>query len=537
MAFKRRFRKRRYVKRRRSSRFRRSSMRRRNPIIRRSLFRSRGRIRKHNTGVLNVNSIMRYGQSLPQTAFGPCKFVVASQQHILHGVVNNNNPSSPGYPPNDGRRTLLLSNLVSPYGWWQDSQLPQYIRCYGLYRLLYKRYIVLGAKVKIRLQPGILPLRYQSAAGEFRIPAAGPPFGQVNVAAPGGVTELGQRVWDQVTNNVSFSLLPGLGTYNPFLNTNPNIYWYVRVCLNTFTDNGNVANDPDLQIGHPMLTNSLYNTSYYVNTLGEYQAVPWESLTDFLGDRTVAYSRDRRRWTTNDGPTASGFHSSDVGLGSSFFQGTFSSKTGATTLRYNYSLKKLIKDKNPLRFDSPFWRSLDEPRLSQYATSAAPIENFPRQEVTLRYGCVWFDPTTGRPQFHYPFPIGFMAQTEINYYCAWRDPVNIDTLNDPALGDPSANLSGSAMELSTMFADRRKLKEILSKAQLQATLEEDETNLPLLEGDLDKVDDEDEEEYSEGQESESDYPESEIEEELLQPSLKRSRIEVKPPQPVPRQVE
>lgn len=539
MAFRRRLTSRRRKNvRRRTTRSRRSRLRRRNPVIRRSLFRSRGRIRRFNTGNFNVNTIMRYGQSLPQTAFGPCKFVVATQQHVLHGVVNNNNPSSPGYQYNDGRRTIVLSNLVKPYGWWQDSQLLQYIRCFGLFRLLYKRYIVLGAKVRIRLTPGMLPLRYEAAAGQFRYPATGPPYGMPNVGVPTGGGELGFREWNQQLNNAGFALTAGLPAYNPYLNTNPNIYWYVRVCLNQFSDNGTVITDPDVDIGHPMLANSVYNTVPFINTMGEYAAVPWSSLTDFLGDRTVAYSRDRRRWNTSSGVAGSGPINQAgggtdlVATATSLFSANFNARTGATTLRYNYSLKKLIKDKNPLRRDSPFWRNIDEASLSQLSVGGAALDNFPRQEVTLRYGCVWFDPATGSPQFHYPIPVGFTAQTEIDYYCAWRDPVDIDTLNDPNLGDPAAGLNGSSLELSTKLAERRKLMETISNARLFQSAEEVDAILEKMEDPQDKEAFSEEEEYSEGQISESDYPDSEIEEELLEPVVKRARVQV-----VPRQVE
>lgn len=541
MAFRRKsFKRRKYVRRSRSVRPRRSKYRRRAPLIKRSLFRSRGKIRRNNTGSLNVNTIMRYGHSLPQTAFGSCKLAIPSQQHILTGTVNNATFTAPGYQCNDGRRTLLLSTITNPYGWWQDTSLIQNIRCFGLYRLLYKRYMVLGAKVKIRLSAGLLPLRVEDGStGGWRMSANGLPFGSPRIVDPTG-TELTNRTWDQVLTGQAFPLIPDLPITNPFKNTNPNIYFYVRICLTKFDETGQVVYDPDVELGHRQLRNNSNLGNTYIDTTGEQTSVPWTSIVDFLGDKTVAYTRDRRKWNTSNGPVNSGFYSSENGFNNqdgfqSYFSGSFNARTQVTTLRYNYSLKKLTKDNNPLRVNSPFWRDVDQPRLSQYNTGVGPLTDFPREEFSIRYGCVWFDPDTGLPQFHYPYPVAFTAQTEVNYYCAWRKPTNISTLNNPNLGNPGESLGFGAMELSAQLDERNRLMERVANARLFVSEEALYSTLRKAEEDLDKVDGEASEASSEDGESESDYSDEEDAEEYLEPSSKRPRLQG--PQPVPRQVE
>lgn len=540
MAFRRKFsrRSKKYVKRRRTVRSRRSKYRRRAPLIRRSLFRSRGKIRRHNTGALNVNTIMRYGNSLPQTAFGACKLAVPSQQHILTGRVNNNEITAPGQYMNDGRRTLMLSTITNPYGWWQDTSLVQNIRCFGLYRLLYKRYIVLGAKVKIRLSSGLMPLRFRGVSmTHYALPVNGLPFGSPNLNIPGS-TDLNNRTWDQTLNDGGFNPIPDTHQGNPYMNVNPNIYFYVRVCLTKFSANGTVEYDPDTAIGHRMLRTNTGGGVEWIDTSGEQTSVPWTSIVDFLGDKTVAYSRDRRTWNTSNGPVSSGFYDPITTTGSgvqSHFSGSFNARKQVTTLRYNYSLKKLTKDNNPLRDNSPFWRDIDQQRLTMYYTGGAPIADFPRQEFTLRYGCVWFDPDTGLPQFHYPYPVPFSAQTEINYYCAWRHPTNISLLNNPNLGNPGESLGAGAMELASALDERQRLMEKITNARLFQEEGALYSTLRTVEGDPNKEAAMASEVSSEDEGSESDYSEEEDEEEYLEPSSKRPRLQVL--QPVPRQVE
>lgn len=484
-----------------------------------SVFRSRGRMRRNNTGKFNVNRIMRTGHSLPQTAFGTCKIVVANQQHFLSGEVNTNTNTAAGLHVNDGRRTLVLTNLQSPYSWWQDQSLLQHIRAYGLFRLLYKQYLVLGAKVKIRLTPGILPLRYSSGGlfADYHI-ATNPPLGMPNMAAISAPENSG-CYWEQKLNNNPYSFPAGLET-QAFFNTNPNIYWYVRVRVESFGDDGTVqTTSSEVEIGHRMLANVTVDGNHRIFTEGDRNTCPWASLPDFLGDRTVSYSRDRKRWTTSSGVTAQGFNKDLVGLQGGLFSGTQSGRSPATIIRYNMSLRKLTKDKNVMRVDSPFWRNLTDSKLS-----ALPFQvgNMPRQEVVIRYGCIWFDPHTGLPQYHYPYPVGFNAQTEIDYYCAWRKPTNIDVLNDPNLEGAFTGMGESEMELSRNLAKRKEVMEKLTVPLM--SFDEVETNLQALESSEAVPDIEGASVWGASTEAD-EQSESELLEELQEPPRKIRRVQ------------
>lgn len=440
--------------------------RRRKSGIRRSLFRSRGRIRRNNTGRLNVNTVMRYGQSLPQTAFGPCKLVIASQQHYLAGQTMCSNLSAAGRHYNDGRRTLCLTTLTSPYAFYQDSSVLQHIRCFGLYRLLYKRYMILGAKVRIRLSQGTTSIRHKdTASGEYWA-SPNPPFGMPLLGNPSGGEDT-TATWNQQVIAGSWTIPPEYSLSNPFFHTNPNLYWYVRVCAQEFDPaTGLPTLNPDVDIGHQMISAGVNR----LDTTGDMSSCPWSSLVDFLGDRTVSYSRDRKTWSSSNQSVVSG--------ATNAFAMLMSGRRPSCTLKYNFSLRKLLKDKNLLRASSPFWRHIDEPRRSApFVTPGYPLG--PRQDVFLRFGCIWFDPDTGFPQYHYPLPLPFMAQTEVDYFCAWRDPTDINVLNNPEIINEA--LGAGAQELSQALAARQEALEKLTRAGLNDTSEETETILQALE--------------------------------------------------------
>jgi len=500
MVRRRRFVRRRNVRRRRTVRRRRSSR----PV--KSLFRSRGRIRRSNTGGFNVNNIMRTGNSLPQTAFGSCKLVVAAQQHYLGGAIDAYMGSgyAAGGRYNDGRRTICLSTLQYPYAWYQDSSLLQYIRAYGLYRLLYKKYMVLGAKVKIRLTPGLFPLRNTQNPDDgysSSIPAQ-PKFTENAVDNP--------STWDQVINNAAT-----FATARTTLDSSPNGYFYIRVCVQRFNENGFAVPDPFVDIGHRMLWTDGAGPTTRIVPYGEVDTVPWQSLPDFLGDRTVAYSRDRRSWQVGlqDTPAVIGANTfASMVTQSRFVSTNVSGKRPATVLTYKYSLKKLMKDSDPMRSGSPFWRSIDAaPLSSTNNTLSSLMLNFPRQDVFLRYGYVWFDPVTGDPQYHYQLPIPFAAQTEIDYYCAWRDPVDIHDLNDPVLSAMNKGVPDHLLKLSTLL--RTKTRKSQDYVALLDELEETVPDDIVAEGISDGV-------------PEEVYPESiaESDQDLAEPLLKRSRV-------------
>lgn len=358
-----------------------------------TLFRNRRRMRRFNTGRLNFNRILASGDTLPQTAFGRVTYSTGSIRYIFAAEGETTNTYTAGSYGASAMRTICLNDMgrvLSPLAANFVPALAQpHFRYFGLYNIFYKRYQVLGSRLVIRLSPGLF------------LPVSNPPFtgtnnkGHVYQNNPADTANPPRFLSDPTSGFVS----PG-PMENSLYSPNSNGYWYIRVATN-----GN-ALDSTLSVGHPV-------------DVGEEDAVPWQRVSDFLGDRTVTYTRDMRNFEVgyNQIPSGTGWV-----VGSSIKTVVGSRKVSAV-LTYNFSAKKLFKDVNLLSPTSRQWLAVNHDVL-----------NFPYQRAFVRFGYVQFSTETGFPMFHYPMPLPFIAQIEMKYYNAWRDPVDLSTLSGSGAG-------------------------------------------------------------------------------------------------------
>jgi len=354
-----------------------------------TVFRRRRPMRKYNQGALSLRGLAS-GDRLPELAFGRCRYVGAPTPMDFDGGTIYVN------------KTIMINNIVRPFVYSVSTDTDHSVRYYGLYNLLYGRYAVLGARIKIRIVPSLFTVA---------------PIGETSLY---GVDAIRSSSTTQATANY-----------------NPTGYWYVRLCL--INASGQVVE------GHPV-------------NLADDVIQPWSHAADLMGDRSVAWSRDGRVWNTG---IKERMGANNELLVRERYLSTATGFSKGVTLTYKYSAKKQWKDKDILvESTSGHWANIKYDGSNTWQ---------PRDMAFLRIGYVSFNGNS--VHYRYPMHMPFYATTEIDYYCAFRDPVDPHSLETALTGNlatrnaTSDNAEQEYMEVKVreedeMFSDEEEEEEV-----------------------------------------------------------------------------
>lgn len=234
------------------------------------------------------------------------------------------------------------------------------INYFGLFNVLYEQYIVLGAKISIHLSPQIMP----------SIGSATAPLPDIYTAG-----------------------VPGTNVYPG--------YFYLRYFY------PGMDGDPESQVGVLVDTNNPDSANTAL-------AARWDREIDFLQDKSVVYTRDFRRWYSALHENYSG---STAGTKNRELGAYLSPKGTKLVFKFSakkmYRLKSLISDSFANGSTNPFW---------------ADFGTDPSIPFFIRFGYVSFNylatgPEAQTLQFNYPVRMDFRSQVEVDYYCAFRRPL------------------------------------------------------------------------------------------------------------------
>lgn len=320
--------------------------------------RNKRKMRRFNRGKFSVRSFMS-GDRLPELSFGRCRFIAAPKEESY----TDSSVTPLGYG-----NTIMVNGIVRPYALISSGPTAHSVRYYGLYNLLYKRYCVLGAKIKVRINPSMFTTA-TFGANEFKT-----------------LYEIDKVRYNKLNNNV----VPDYAI------ANPNGYWYMRISMVDI--NGNVV------LGHPLAPNE----SDVMTTI-------WSHPADFFNDRTVTWSRDRRTWQTGMEETIAKNSEGAWQYGPRIrtINTSMGGRNPTTYLTYKYSAKKMWEDKDILKPDSPHWATV--------AYNSGTLSHVPLAKAYVRYGYITWNNV--QPFFYYPLDTSFWTTTEIDYYCGFRDPI------------------------------------------------------------------------------------------------------------------
>lgn len=240
------------------------------------------------------------------------------------------------------------------------------VRYAGLYNLLYKQYCVLGAKLRLKITPAMFSTETNA----------------------GGVGLYGIDRIRQDSNPATPSV---------YANYNPQGYFYIRIATYNSTGiiEGHSTAGPEDDIMTPI----------------------WAHPADFFNDRTVTWSRDYRRWYTGIEENVASDNTLLVR------KRTLNTVTGgrnpSSYITFNYSAKKQFEIKEVVNVNSGHWANLAYDGAGNH---------IPQYRAYLQYGYVSF--TDNGPVFRYPMDMPFYVTTEIDYYCAFRVPIEPHELED-----------------------------------------------------------------------------------------------------------
>lgn len=333
------------------------------PAPRKSIYNRRTKtMRQYNSGKLSLQQRLQNGGALPNTTFarmfwrGSCGTDFACRNPLLatgdSQIVNN--------------RTLCLNDIsVSPvYTYIPNMQ--HSVTYSPLWRTLYEKYMVLGAKCKIKINTQYYPA---------------------------GLADM--AIADTVNFTERYNVPPDAQVG----------YWYVRAYYNRATIPGG---DPT-PVGQPIVRGSSADDPKTEDF--------WPNLREFLSDPTVTFKKDTTNirtklhihsdanvYNTLDDPT-SNKQKIAPSTGTSY---EIETATKPVYLTCNFSAKKHFQDKNPLR-NRPF---------NEWDTTLNPIHRF-----QIRYGYIGFN-STGTVAYHIPIDRNpsRMVELEIQYFVALRDP-------------------------------------------------------------------------------------------------------------------
>lgn len=403
--FKRRFgrRRRRFVRPFRRRYRRRASFRFRRRFVRRTRFRRRRTFRRfrfrrntfaRKTGYRRVRRRQRAnargsirslyrkmitGESLPYIAFGKAR---------LNQVFTQN------FTPTITQPTYVLNSLAP-----QVLTGATDINYNGLYNLLYQEYLVLGAKLRLKIIPNTPP------------------------ALGSDATRINQQTTGNSTANGS------------------NGYWYLR-----YYYPGRVAGDTDSIIGVP-ITNQEATDSVL--------AARWAREIDFLQDRSVVFSRDGRSWYTALHESRNDANDAYLNLTSEL--GVWNRDKGVT-LSFGFSARKIYRMPSILSGasgqastdENPFWAPFN-------SDPSVPLM------VRLGYVSFFYQAGTPTLRFYPTLSQSFKIYGAIDYFCAFRRPTDTSTLRSvPSMAAllQKRTTSVPSEVLPPEFADHSALKRV-----------------------------------------------------------------------------
>lgn len=318
-------------------------------------------MRRFNTAKLSLQSRLQNGGALPNTTFarlfwrGSCNMLLATNH-------KTNVTPIPANVVSVEQRTLCLNDLSSSPSYAFHLQHP--VTYSAMWQTLYKRYQVLGSKVKLKINPSFYP-NYMSGNSRDK------------VVTPAGYAGLDTGI----PNNAQ----PG--------------YWYIRAHYHRSSDGSNF--DP---VGHPITKKPSVS-----DPMTEEH---WDNLRDFLSDPTVTFKKDMTNIRTKLHLTGTQNLLNNTAMEAVNNTSSTTYEIETTTkpiyLSCGFSAKKHFQDKNPLR-NQPF-----------LAWNENLAEDYRFQ---VRFGYIGFD-SSGKIAYHIPIDrnLSRFVEIEINYFVALREP-------------------------------------------------------------------------------------------------------------------
>jgi len=324
-------------------------------IPRKSVYSKKSKkMRRFNKGKLSLQTRLQAGQSLPNTTFAKLFWrgsMVMSMISKNPGAPNNNSYTGPTHG-----RTLCLNDISQSPSF--NSNIDQEVTYAPMWQSLYEKFLVLGSKCKIKINPAFYPSTIQSSTNDI-------------------------ATYD---SRVPVNAQPG--------------YWYVRCYYERGSEDQGTGSEI---VGHPILYNDI-NDPMSENW--------WPSLREFLSDPTVTFKKDPTQLRTKlhlhsagnlyDGTTTAQSTVTDR------FSYEIETNTKPVTLSVNFSCKKHFEDKNPLR-NRPF-TTWDQQLADPY-----------RFKVRFGYigfdstGKIAYHVPIDRNQNRF-------VELEVEYFVAFRDP-------------------------------------------------------------------------------------------------------------------
>jgi len=338
----------------------RGSFRRRTGFNRNIFNRKFKKMRRYNRAPLMLYKRLVTGQPLPESTFAKLHWRGSGN---LTFVVNTAAPSAPGNIPfqrslvlNDIRGSPMMGSFAPTSPWLEP------FRYFALWKLLYRDYLVLGAKIRVSIKQTSWPIRI-----------AGPEPDTSNF----------------LENSVPLNAQPG--------------YYYIRCYY--FRASPVIGGGARDSVGHPIDTSAQSKSEQY-----------WSCLSEFLQDTTVTWKKDpitiRRKLAFSTPAVIQNNSEGEFAMyptSAVNYEVECSSKP--IVLTAGFSAKKHWEDTNILR-NGP-WRNL---------MSGAALPDV--DQFRVRFGYIGFD-ASGQVSYHIPLdrqPERF-AEIDVKYAVAWRTPL------------------------------------------------------------------------------------------------------------------
>lgn len=376
-------------------------------------------MRKYNRGVFDVSRYIAGNETVPQRGRGYAKYSDGASVVVFPWRGDTTPVGSAGLNTvlgaSNGTRTWILNDLSRQNQWLGPSYIKQGINHFGFYQMFYTKYCVTGAKIKIKLNMFPFPLN----DSDERV------FGRPIVNCPGQ----GLPVYMSGVN------IAGGEEANDL---NMNGYFYLRVSYfeNQAGDDPAVGSEAN-RIGHRVSRDDFADGGAATTDVADPVGLMneqniWANINEFMSDRTVTYFRDPRSFQYEMGEY--GFEDGSI--------------RGARTIKTNLGSRKYIT----------FTHKFSLYKHLQVKKGAIPEEMFTgwfspvQHRFFVRYGYIAFSTRGIRaPICHYPIPMQFSQQVEIDYAIEMRNPIQRPEFSG-SLENLVANIK--ARELEALYRDQ-----------------------------------------------------------------------------------
>lgn len=320
---------------------------------------SKSTMRRYNKGKLSLQTRLQNGMSLPNTTFARLYWRGNNTANTACG-----NPNYTGSSPLTlSTKTLCLNDISSPPS--ADGNMNHPVTYASMWKQLYNTYLVLGAKMHVRIQPRTIHNNI--------VPDGEPP------------------VTSQLRENLPLSSCRAG-------------FWYVRCFY--YRSSPTPLTVP---VGHPI--DDIATIPSANPTIDNKCELNWSSMREFLSDPTVTWKRDRslvrQKLHINSTAPINPTTPTPITTGSSTSV-EIEQDIRPIHLSVNFSAKKHFEDKNPLK-NFPFL-----PWNQNLAI---------QRRFMVRIGYIAFA-NDGTAAYHIPLSRNayYNAEYDIKYFVALREP-------------------------------------------------------------------------------------------------------------------